>query len=183
MIRPSVSRVPLIVVWPGHIAGGQRFEAPVSLIDVLPTVLDLASLPKPEVMQGQSLAPLLRGNGTWTPRPVILDEFRGNPAAGRLRGRLEVVDGRWGASMWIGAPDGNPARQRPWPVVVYDLWSDPLCIAPLNEQRPDLVTKYTTFLEDTWKDHQALAKQFTPGAKSALSPEQLERLRSLGYIR
>jgi hypothetical protein len=93
------------------------------------------------------------------------------------------VDGRWGASMWIGPLPASPVARRPWPVVVFDLWSDPLCLAPLNEQHPDLVKKYTKFLEDTWKDHQALAKQFTPGAKSALSPDQLERLRSLGYIR
>jgi arylsulfatase A-like enzyme len=175
--------VPLIVVWPGHIAGGRRFEAPVSMIDVLPTVLDLAGLPQPEVLQGQSLAPLLRGTGPWAPRPVILDEFTADPATGQLRGRLEVVDGQWGASMWIGPPVTNPARQRPRPVVLYDLWNDPLCVAPVNEQHPDLVKKYTKFLEDQWQAHQALAKQFTPGPKVALTPEQLERLRALGYIR
>jgi arylsulfatase A-like enzyme len=187
MFRRSLTRVPLVVVWPGHIAGGLRFTDAVSLIDLLPTVLDLAGLPKPEIMQGQSLAPLLRGQPGWTARPVILDFFY--PALGpapppdRLSGRLEVVDGRWGASMWIGPLPASPVARRPWPVVVFDLWSDPLCLAPLNEQHPDLVKKYTKFLEDTWKDHQALAKQFTPGAKSALSPDQLERLRSLGYIR
>jgi hypothetical protein len=68
-------------------------------------------------------------------------------------------------------------------VLVYDLWNDPICVNPINEQRPDLVEKYTTFLEDTWNDHRALATQFTPGAKVALTPEQLERLRALGYIR
>jgi arylsulfatase A-like enzyme len=183
MLRSSVSRVPLIVVWPGHLAGGRRFDTPVSLIDVLPTVLDLAGLPKPEVLQGQSLAPLLRGQSGWTPRPVILDEFGTDPATGELRGRIEVIDGRWGVSMWVGPPVPNPARQRPWPVLLYDLWNDPLCIAPVNEQQPDLVDKYTKFLLDQWKDHEALAKQFKPGPKVALTPEQLERLRSLGYIR
>ena len=66
-----------LFVWPGHIVGGQRFREPVvSMIDVLPTVLDLVGLPTPEVMQGQSLAPLLLGEGgEWEPRPVILDEF------------------------------------------------------------------------------------------------------------
>ena len=29
--RNSISRVPLLVVWPGHIAGGQRFNEPVSM--------------------------------------------------------------------------------------------------------------------------------------------------------
>ena len=85
--------------------------------------------------------------------------------------------------MQIGPPDRDPERRRPWPVMVFDLWNDPICVKPINEQRPDLVTKYTKFLEDTWKDHQLLAKRFTPGERKSLTPEQLERLRSLGYIR
>ncbi len=183
ILRASTSRVPLIIVWPGHIKGGQRFDPAVSMIDVLPTVLDLTGLPKPEVLQGQSLAPLLRGEKGWTPRPVILDEFESDPATGQLRGRVEVVDGRWGASMWIGPPPDEPERRRPWPVLLYDVWADPWALHPINEQRPDLVKKYTAFLEDQWKAHQALATRFKPGAQVALTPEQLERLRALGYVR
>lgn len=58
LLQTSYTRIPLIVIWPGHIAGGQRFSQPVSMIDMLPTILDLADLPMPEVIQGQSLAPL-----------------------------------------------------------------------------------------------------------------------------
>jgi arylsulfatase A-like enzyme len=183
MFRPTITRVPLIVVWPGHIPGDRQFTDAVSMIDVLPTVLDLTGQPMPEVMQGQSLGPLLRGAEGWTPRPVILDEFAPDPATGQLQGRLEVVDGRWGASLEIGPAAADAANRRPWPLLLYDLWSDPLCLAPVNEARPDLVAKYTTFLEEQWKAHQALATQFTPGANVALTPEQLERLRTLGYIR
>jgi hypothetical protein len=81
-------------------------------------------------------------------------------------------------------PEPNAlAGGRPWAVLLFDLWEDPLCVAPVNEKYPDLVKEYTTLLEETWRDHQALATQFTPGAKAALTPEQLERLRALGYIR
>ena len=45
------------------------------MIDALPTILDLAGLAVSEVLQGQSLAPLLRGEPGWEPRPVIVDEF------------------------------------------------------------------------------------------------------------
>ena len=157
---------------------------------LLPTVLDLAGLPPPDVMQGQSLAPLMRGTGGWTRKPIVLEEVDDRRNNGELSGRLEVVDGRWGASMAIGTPylnpgviGGPPLEPTRWHVMVYDLWVDPICIHPINEQRPDLVKKYTRFLEDAWKDHQALATRFTPGARTALAPEQLERLRSLGYIR
>jgi hypothetical protein len=68
-------------------------------------------------------------------------------------------------------------------VLLFDLWNDPVCVQPVNGERPDLVKKYTAFLDEQWKAHQALATRFTPGAKVPLTPEQLERLRALGYIR
>ncbi len=190
MFRPSISRVPLIFVWPGHIAGGQRFSAPVvSMIDVLPTILDLVGLPPPEVMQGQSLAPVLLGEEGWEPRPVILDEFEVDQETGEFRGLIEVVDGRWGASLEINPEppeedeDERAARwRRPVPLLLYDLWNDPYCLHSLHEERPDLVEKYTVFLEAQWEAHQALAQYFTPSESVALTPEQLEALRALGYI-
>ncbi len=189
ILRPTVSRVPLIFVWPGQIAGGQRLSEPVSMIDVLPTVLELAGLPQPEVMQGQSLAPLLLGRTGWEPRPVIFDQFEIDRVSGKVGGLIEVVDGRWGASLWIGPELEDPeawawgfSARRPTPLVLYDLWTDPLCLKSVHEEHPDLVKEYTAFLEAQWEAHQALAQQFTAGDKVALTPEQLETLRSLGYI-
>ena len=190
IFRSGVSRIPLIFVWPGHILPGQRFSDPVSMIDMLPTILDLADLPMPEVMQGQSLAPLLLGGKEWEPRPVILDEFKVDPATGELSGRIEVVDGRWGASLEINPKQPDDAEKvphgdrRPAPLLLYDLWNDPMCLHSLHEERPDLVEKYTEFLEAQWKAHQLLAQRFTrSGEESPLTPEQLQTLRSLGYIR
>ena len=182
MLRPSVSRVPLIFFWPGHIEGGQRFRDAVSMIDVLPTLLDLVDLPEPDVMQGQSLAPLLLGRSGWEPRPVILDEFELDSATGRLHGMIEVVDGRWGASLWVGPEPVNEKMSRPMPLLLFDLWDDPWCLSPVNEEWPEKVEEYTGFLEAQWEAHQTLARRFTAGAGVALTPEQLEALRSLGYI-
>jgi arylsulfatase A-like enzyme len=190
MLRPSISRVPLIVVWPGHIAAGQRFSEPVvSMIDVLPTMLDLVGLPMPEVMQGQSLAPLVLGTGDVEPRPVILDMFRVDQDDGELRGTLEVIDGRWGASLQFNPrpPDEDDdeeevSERRPVPLLLYDLWNDPWALWSVHEERPDLVEKYTTFLEAQFDAHQALAQLFTSSESVALTPEQLETLGALGYI-
>jgi arylsulfatase A-like enzyme len=193
LFRPTISRVPLIVVWPGHIRGGQRFAGPVSMIDVLPTLLDLVGLPPAEIAQGQSLAPLLRGTPGWQLRPVILDEFTIRPQTGKLGGLIEVVDGQWGASLEIGGgrvfPGGNPDAQRkpeerrPAPLLVYDLWNDPMCMHSVHEQRPDLVATYTKLLTAQFEAHQALAQRFAGGHAAPLTPEQLRTLRSLGYIR
>ena len=47
---------------------------------------------------------------------------------------------------------------------------------------PDLVEKYTQFLEVQWEAHQALALHFTRSGETLLTPEQMETLRSLGYV-
>jgi arylsulfatase A-like enzyme len=185
MLRPAITRIPLLFVWPGHIQGGQRFSGPaVSMIDVLPTILDLVGLPQPEVMQGQSLAPLLLGEGGVEPRPVILDEFFGESETGEFRGRIEVIDGRWGAALEINDPwPGRPPElRRPVPLLLYDLWNDPYCLHSVHEEHPDLVEKYTAFLEAQFEAHMALGQLFTPSEDVVLTPEQLEMLRALGYI-
>jgi arylsulfatase A-like enzyme len=194
------TRIPLMIVGPG-LDGGRRVEQPVSMIDVLPTILDLAGLPQPEVLQGQSLAPLLRGESMEL-RPVVLDEFRVDEATGEMVGNLEIVDGRWGASLEIGpVPDGadpstgrrsvpsggrwaasHPFFPEPSRLLLYDLETDPLATHAVNDEHPDLVLKYDRLLRAQWRAHQALAQRFSEVDDVSLSPDQLEQLRALGYI-
>lgn len=180
-LNPYLTRVPLVVVWPAKIAAGQRFRDPVSLIDLLPTVLDLTEQSGPDHLQGQSLAPLLLGHHGWQPRPVLLDETNVEPKTGAVSGALEIVDGRWGASLAIGQGGGEMAGEGPR-LLLYDLWNDPYCLRSLHRQRPDLVKHYTGLLERRFREHRALAKKFKPKASGALDPKQLETLKSLGYI-
>lgn len=196
------TRVPLIFVWPGVIEGGRRYAHPVSMIDVLPTILDLVGLPPPEVLQGRSLAPFLRG-GELPPREVILDEFRVDEASGQMIGNLEIVDGRWGASLEIAPPRAGgdlatgrhaiPAGGR-WGAVhpyfadeprllLYDLEQDPFATRAVNAEHPELVERYRALLLERWDAHRALATRFQEGESAPLDPAQLEQLRALGYVR
>lgn len=54
-------RVPYVAKWPGHIAAGTQYKAPVSNIDILPTVVAAAGaqLPKDRVIDGVNLLPFL----------------------------------------------------------------------------------------------------------------------------
>lgn len=54
------ARVPLLMVSPGVGKGGVVVKAPVSLIDVFPTLAELCGVKAPENIQGQSLVPMLR---------------------------------------------------------------------------------------------------------------------------
>jgi len=184
LLAAQISRIPMIFVWPGKIAPGRRFTSAVSMIDMLPTVLDLAGLPAPEIAQGQSLASLLLGKPGWKQRPVVFDEF--NIEDKYFYGSIEVLDGRWGASLWIDPrPDDRKTpldRARPAPLLIFDVWEDPYAFKSLHAERPDLVEKYSKMLDGIWKEHQALAKKFTRAGNVPLTPEQIETLRSLGYL-
>jgi arylsulfatase A-like enzyme len=63
-------QVPLLVVAPGYKAG-RRSRRLVELIDIYPTLCDLAGLPKPDHLQGQSLVPLLKNpDAKWKPQAI-----------------------------------------------------------------------------------------------------------------
>ena len=118
-------------------------------------------------------------------------------------GNLEIVDGRWGASLEIRpvATDADPelgrheipaggrwgARHPFSPdvprLLLYDLEADPFATSAVNEAHPDLVERYRRTLLIQWKAHLALAQQFSGEIEEVpLSPEQLEQLKALGYI-
>ena len=54
-------RVPLIFSWPGHFESGVKSDELVELLDIAPTLLELAGLTVPDRMQGKSLLPILQG--------------------------------------------------------------------------------------------------------------------------
>jgi arylsulfatase A-like enzyme len=60
-------RTPLIVRWPGVTNPGSLCRVPVSSIDLLPTIVDIAGVPAPAGIDGQSLVPLLRADAGSTP--------------------------------------------------------------------------------------------------------------------
>lgn len=60
--------VPLLIKWPGTVSGGESTDALVSLVDIVPTILELAGGEVPQDVDGVSLLPLMRGaNKTLNP--------------------------------------------------------------------------------------------------------------------
>lgn len=73
----QVLRVPLIMVCPGRFPAAKEIPQPVQLLDLAPTILDLAGIPRDGLlMQGESLLPLIRGENTstWDARPILSEE-------------------------------------------------------------------------------------------------------------
>jgi arylsulfatase A-like enzyme len=66
-----LTRVPLIVAWPGQTPAGVRDDSLVNLIDIVPTLLTLQGLPIPRAMHGQPLPTVT----TAPPRAAAFSEY------------------------------------------------------------------------------------------------------------
>ncbi|MDO5631202.1 MAG: choline-sulfatase [Paracoccus sp. (in: a-proteobacteria)] len=99
------ARVPLMIAAPGMEPG--RIDHPVSTLDVLPTICDLAGLPMDEI------APWTDGHSLLTPtdRPPVPMEYA---AEGSIAPMIALRDGRW---KYIACP-ADPEQ-------LFDLSADP----------------------------------------------------------
>lgn len=69
-VYEGAARVPLLIKFPNGEHGGKRIRDMVQLIDVMPTILDVAGVPAP-ASDGQSLLPLINGKGHAAPWAYI----------------------------------------------------------------------------------------------------------------
>jgi arylsulfatase A-like enzyme len=68
----EVVRVPLLVKLPANAHAGRRVETPVSLIDVVPTVLGLLGVEHPDGLEGVDLLPFVRSEPSTRGQPLYL---------------------------------------------------------------------------------------------------------------
>ncbi len=112
-------RVPTAITGPGFDGGG-HVAAPVSLIDLPPTLLDAAGLPVPPEMQGRSALPLVRGERAGWPGEVFIQISESQ--VGRA-----IRTTRWAYS--VVAPESDSRRaagaDRYVEEYLYDVAADP----------------------------------------------------------
>jgi choline-sulfatase len=77
----EATRVPLIVVAPGHGKPGQRCQRPASLIDLYPTLIDICGLSQVPGLDGVSLVRWLNHPEAPRDQPAIIVEESGHVAA------------------------------------------------------------------------------------------------------
>jgi arylsulfatase A-like enzyme len=185
----ELSSVPLIVRMPGAVPAGQLVPDTVETVDLMPTILELARLAPPAGMQGRSLLPLLGGAaapGTvraapaWRPRPAftekaVTQEPVGAPPPQDTASYSVVADG-YKLVHNVVRPRGGPEFE------LYDHAKDPLDLTNLAEAQPEVVARLAKQIA-AWRAR-AEAEALKPDAEStqSMTPEQLERLRALGYV-
>lgn len=87
-------RVPMIVRWPGVALPGQSRTELVSLLDVMPTLLEAARVNAPNTLVGAPLQPLLRGEPAAQWRQYLFTEMNFHEPH-MFRGQRSVRDARY----------------------------------------------------------------------------------------
>jgi arylsulfatase A-like enzyme len=181
-----VLHVPLAFFAPGRIAPG-RSDAPVELVDVMPTILDIVGAQGPATVHGQSLWPLIQGRGGVDTGPVYseLDEVPFWSAAWRRRGRPCVELGLSETCRRFG----RAVQTRRFKLIrsetprfehLYDLEADPLETTDVSARFPDRVARLGALL-DEYEELKPLAPADDPSTLHVDTTTE-RRLRMLGYI-
>lgn len=108
--------VPLIISWPGHFETGLRSEALVELLDIVPTLLEVANLSPHEHLQGRSLQSILTGRASpeWH-HAFVRSEYHDALALPNGTRANMIFDGRHKLALYHGHGIGE----------LYDLLEDP----------------------------------------------------------
>jgi arylsulfatase A-like enzyme len=160
--------VPLIVRAPG--LAPRRVRAPVSLVDLAPTLLDLLGLPRPLSFQGRSLVPLMRG-GDLEPAPILAETDIGR------RGDVRKVAVRLGSHKLLAhSAVGERGTLSGRGLQLFDLDQDPRELHPLPRPLESPLFREAVAYLRRARD------EGSSGTPTDLEAETLESLRALGYV-
>jgi arylsulfatase A-like enzyme len=170
--------VPLLIRGPG-VPRGKRIAAPVSLIDIVPTILRQVDAPLPEPLDGFDLAPLWREGAKDETRRTFDERFLYGEASGGITWSL-IAEGHY--------PIYRSVRRGQYKMVhrdpddryeLFDLESDP-------EESIDIAGKQPQILADLKEEMTERYSEFsaTPSDehKVEIDEEDAKALRALGYI-
>jgi len=165
-MHPELLRIPLLMRAPGSVHG--TTDAPVSLVDVAPTLRELAGLTRDEGAHGRSLVPLLSGKAL-RPAPIL------SHLANSLRQPTHVYR-RGSLTLHLQEdPQGVPRA-----TALYDLSSDPQERDDMLGRRPTLAAKLAAEFVAALSELRSASLNQTGDVE--LDAETRQQLEELGYL-
>jgi len=187
IVYEEAIKVPLIIKYPQNKFAGKKYSAPVQLVDIYPTILDVAGIKTNEVeIEGQSLSPL---NSSFYPKRVIFAESQINPlsiysASVRMDDKKLIKSN---TPFYLGKSLKKIIRnileklQIP-SIQFYDLFSDPKEQRNLTKkggkEMEYFSEKYYEIIEKCDEKAKLIKKQQEKG----ITEEVKRRLKALGYF-
>jgi len=176
-ITEDTLRIPFIIKLPAGDRAGQRVATLVQLVDVVPTILDLAKAPLPRGLRGQSLDPVIRG--------------------GELGERLVYAESQFGARQFGWSPvatltDGRYRFVRASSETLYNIESSDDAGHDLLEDEPEQAKRFRAALTELLDQSPNQREQSATGPDRDASPARAathsvaaleqDRLRLLGLV-
>jgi arylsulfatase A-like enzyme/Flp pilus assembly protein TadD len=162
-IYNSTLHIPLLIHLPRP-PGINEVSAPVSTVDIMPTVLKILGIPVPSQVQGKSLLPLIFGNKQEETPYLYAETFL--PRLHFDWSELRALENDHYHFILAPKPE------------LYDLSKDPKELHNLCAEKPAVSDELKAKLS-------AVIHEYTPGQeladKAPLDPALMERLKSLGY--
>lgn len=145
-------RVPGIVRWPGHTPAGQVSTTPVSGVDLLPTLCEIAGIgaPKDRILDGSSFLPALDGKPLAREKPLYWQFNRAKSDA-----KVAIREGRWKLVAGLDTADRKPGGGIPADEIdqikvanltdfeLYDLENDPSESNDVSDAHADVLGSMT----------------------------------------
>jgi arylsulfatase A-like enzyme len=162
LVHDATLRVPLIVHAPAALPRGRVIERQASLVDVVPTILELLGIEAPHALHGHSFLHPLPPD----PRPTYVETL----ATMTLHGWAPLFGVRREDFNYVLAP-------RP---EIYDLRRDPGELENLFGERPELARELRAALVELAGEDPALGAEIVPNVE--VDAEAREALAALGYV-
>lgn len=173
----EVLRIPMIIRLPNRAHAGTVVEDQVTLVDLMPTMLDLVGVTPPARMDGLSLAPVMAGrrSGRSAIYSAFLDKRGFNLQVGRRTNDSKVLQ-----------HFNRIAHPRQPAVEFYNLAEDAgeqanLAMTELVRTRGELDI-LAGFLQEQWIENHRISELSKGENRIAIDDDTMEALRALGYV-
>ena len=150
-------RVPCIMKWPGHIPEGTVCNRMAAMMDILPTLADIAGAPLPRLkIDGVNIISLLRGDLNANPREVFLYYYNSNCLEAVRKNQWKLVfphrsqtyEGYLPGNDGIAGKTGNIQVE----TALFDLRRDPGERYDVKELYPDVVAELSKIADEARAD-------------------------------
>jgi arylsulfatase A-like enzyme len=169
------TRVPLVLWGPGRVPAGATVERPVGLVDLYPTLRDLAA-PAEEVpgLEGESLAPFFRPGEPELPETAFQHAYLEAGGGSPTTHFRAVQDPRW---KLVYHP---PLKARPASFELYDLAADPLETRDVKDRHRAEARRLRELLWGWMKGTDWIRRD--RAFVEEHSAETMKALKALGYV-
>jgi arylsulfatase A-like enzyme len=162
--------IPLLVRLPEAHPAAKRVAAKVRVVDIAPTLLEIAAIPVPSQMQGQSLLRIAKStsSGGGGDQPV----YSRSDLPQRGFGWSPLESWRAGKYLYIRAPKPE----------LYDLTADPAAAHNLAQTSKATLDTMAAQLDGFDRNYDRHFSGETGKSSAELSSSEMQKLASLGYI-